>query len=164
MLTTVLILAGLLVLSSLTVGAVEMLIEYIKHRWWHRSMKGLLADVRAFHKATDTPIRYAPVFPANDRVVLRVKLIVEEAEEFTNAVASYDIIEVADALADLIYVAVGTALEFGIPLDKVWDEVQRSNMSKLDPATGKAIKRHDGKVLKGPNFSPPDIQRLLGGV
>lgn len=71
--------------------------------------------------------------------------------------------KIADGLADVIYVAVGAALEFGIPLDRVWAEVHRSNMAKVDPATGKVIKRADGKVLKPEGWTPPDVAGVLKG-
>jgi predicted HAD superfamily Cof-like phosphohydrolase len=124
-------------------------------------MKSLLDDVRAFHEAFGVDIRAAPGFPAPERVLLRKKLVYEEIAEFSAACASGDLPGVADALADAIYVLVGTALEFGIPLDRVWDEVQRSNMAKADPLTGKAIKREDGKVLKPSGWTPPDIAGCL---
>lgn len=75
--------------------------------------------------------------------------------------AAGDMEEIADGLADLIYVAVGAALEFGIPLDRVWAEVQRSNMAKVDAETGRVRKRADGKVLKPDGWTPPDIKSAL---
>ncbi len=76
--------------------------------------------------------------------------------------AEPDLVEIADALADSIYVLLGTALEFGMGdiFPRIWNEVHRSNMSKLDNE-GKPVMREDGKILKGPNFSPPDIENLL---
>lgn len=127
-------------------------------------MRQLLDDVAAFHRATDTPILDGPRFPSEDRIRLRESLITEEYDELFRALANCDLIEAADAMADLIYVIVGTALEFGVPLDRVWDEVQRSNMAKVDPATGKVRKREDGKVLKPEGWQPPDIFRVLGGI
>lgn len=122
----------------------------------------LLHDVGSFHLAADQPVRYEPVWPHEDEVKLRHDLIAEEFDEFTQACAEQDLVGVADALADLIYVVVGAAHHFGIPLDKVWDEVQLSNMSKVDPANGKVRKRPDGKVLKGPEYFPPNVRRALG--
>lgn len=124
-------------------------------------MKNLLTDVKAFHEMCAVPVSSSLAFPSSDRIELRKRLIAEEHEEFRKACDSRDMIEVADALADIIYVAVGTALEFGIPLDKVWAEVQRSNMAKADPATGKAKHRADGKVLKPDGWSPPNIHKAL---
>lgn len=95
---------------------------------------------------------------------LRVELIREEFEdELLPAVADADVVEVADALADLVYVIYGAALVWDIPLDDVLEEVHRSNMSKLDD-TGKPIYREDGKVLKGRNYFAPDIALVLDKV
>lgn len=88
---------------------------------------------------------------------LRVSLITEEFRELREALEANDIVEVADALADLLYVVVGSALQWGIPLERVVAEVHRSNMTK-----GGDAKRADGKILKGPNYSPPDIAGVLG--
>lgn len=124
-------------------------------------MKKLLDDVAAFHHATDTPILDKPEFPADGRRALRADLIEEEVKELLEAEDADDLVEVADALVDIIYVTVGHALEYGIPLDRVWDEVQRSNMAKIDPATGKVRKREDGKVLKPEGWTPPDVRGVL---
>lgn len=126
-------------------------------------MKSLLDDVRSFHEATDTPVRTVPAIYA-DRADLRVNLIEEEARETIEAIRAGDVVETADGLADIIYVCVGAALEFGIPLDRVWDEVQRSNMAKVDPVTGKVSKRKtDQKVLKPIGWQPPDIRKAVFG-
>ena len=124
-------------------------------------MRKLLDDVAAFHLACDVPVVDKPTAPPRDRAGLRADLILEEAVETLNAIADRNIASIADGLADLIYVCVGTALEYGIPLDRVWDEVQRSNMSKVDSATGKVRKRADGKVLKPEGWTPPDIAGVL---
>jgi len=123
-------------------------------------MKTLLNDVRAFHEATDNPVLSTPTF-VHERAFLRQRLLKEEWLETDAAIVNGDLVGVADGLADLIYVAVGTALEFGIPLDRIWDEVHRSNMAKIDPETGKVTKRTDGKVLKPDGWVAPDIQRVL---
>jgi predicted HAD superfamily Cof-like phosphohydrolase len=125
-------------------------------------MKHLIEDVIDFHDATDTPICSKPKFPSTERRELRRDLIREEYNEYLDAEDVDDLVEVADALVDLVYVVVGCAIEYGIPLDKVWDEVQRSNMAKIDPATGKVRKREDGKVLKPDGWTPPDIKGALG--
>lgn len=124
-------------------------------------MKSLISDVRAFHVATDTPILDAPTVPVIERRLLRDRLLREEFNEFAQANDRGDIIEVADALADVIYVAVGTALEYGIPLDRVWTEVQRTNMAKIDPVTGKVRRRDDGKILKPEGWTAPDVAGAL---
>lgn len=125
-------------------------------------MKSLLNDVRAFHEATDNPVLSTPTF-VRERVDLRRALLREEWLETDKAMFKGDLVGIADGLADVIYIAVGTALEFGIPLDRVWDEVQRSNMAKADPVTGKVIKRDDGKVLKPEGWQPPNIASALYG-
>lgn len=101
-----------------------------------------------------------PGIPTKDRVELREKLIREEFEEFLIASAEGNLVEVADALADLKYVIDGTALEYGIPLDVVSTEVHRSNMSKLWP-DGKPRYREDGKMLKPPTYSKADVAGIL---
>ena len=125
-------------------------------------MKEVMKDVADFHRACDVPILESPQWP-EDRIQLRKDILAEEFDELFTAIDHRDMIETADALGDLVYVAVGTALEFGIPFTPIWDEIQRSNMTKVDPKTGKVKKRDDGKVLKGPNFSPPDIVGVLNG-
>lgn len=125
-------------------------------------MQKLIDDVKAFHRACDVPVLALPCVPPPERQALRKKLLLEEFQEFLRAHSDEDIVGVADALADIIYVAVGTALEYGIPLADVWAEVQRSNMSKL--VNGVALKREDGKVLKGPGYTPPDIEGVLHHV
>lgn len=160
-LITWLSLLALFAVSAAVVLAAELLVKYFQHRWWHHGMRGLLTDVGAFHRATDTPVLSKPRFPSDERVRLRLDLILEETRELLEATMVEDIVEVSDALADLIYVAVGAALEFGIPLDKVWDEVQRSNMAKVDPETGRVKRRADGKILKPDGWQPPDIAKVL---
>lgn len=107
------------------------------------------------------PVLESPTLIPTERFRLRLELIEEELDEFVEAAVAEDIVEIADALGDLLYVVVGAALEYGIPLDAVVDEIHRSNMSKLDE-NGRPIYREDGKVLKGPNFTPPDIKGVLG--
>lgn len=123
-------------------------------------MKNLLNDVADFHRACDVPVLSSPTF-VPERVELRRSLLREECRETDEAMQRGDLVEIADGLADVIYVAVGAALEFGIPLDRVWAEVQRSNMAKVDPATGKVTKRDDGKVLKPEGWMPPDVAGAL---
>lgn len=117
-------------------------------------------QVHQFHESYNIPILNLPQFPDNGRIALRESLIKEEVLELLNAIDKRDLVETADGIADAIVVLIGTALEFGIPLDKVMAEVHRSNMSKLGPDS-KPVLREDGKVLKGPNFTPPDIQSIL---
>ena len=91
---------------------------------------------------------------------LRLDLISEELEELKNAMASRDLLEVADALTDILYVTYGAGHAFGINLDKCFDEVQNSNMSKLG-SDGKPIYNESGKVMKGPNYFKPDLSKFV---
>ena len=91
---------------------------------------------------------------------LRLELIVEEVEELADAIDNEDLVEIADALTDILYVTYGAGHALGIDLDACFDEVHRSNMSKLDE-NGKAIYRADGKVLKGPNYFPPNLKNIF---
>ena len=91
---------------------------------------------------------------------LRISLISEELEELKKAIKDNNILEVADALADILYVTYGTGHAFGIDLDKCFNEVQASNMSKLD-LNGKPIFNEHGKVMKGPNYFKPDLSQFL---
>ena len=91
---------------------------------------------------------------------LRLDLISEELEELKNAMESKDLLEVADALTDILYVTYGAGHAFGIDLDKCFDEVQNSNMSKLG-ADGKPIYNESGKVMKGPDYYKPDLSKFL---
>ena len=91
---------------------------------------------------------------------LRLDLISEELEELKNAMESKDLLEVADALTDILYVTYGAGHAFGIDLDKCFDEVQNSNMSKLDE-NGKPIYNDSGKVMKGPNYFKPNLSQFV---
>ena len=91
---------------------------------------------------------------------LRISLINEELEELKKAIEDNDILEVADALTDILYVAYGAGHAFGIDLDKCFNEVQESNMSKLGP-DGKPFYNESGKVMKGPNYFKPDLSKFL---
>lgn len=112
--------------------------------------------VREFHEAFGAAIADSPTLSDSKTRSLRYALIAEEFDEFDEALLHGDLVEVADALADLVVVIYGTALSFGLDLDDLVAEVHRSNMSKLG-ADGLPIVREDGKILKGPNYTPPDI-------
>ena len=116
-------------------------------------------DVRDFHQAFGQRIGEKPEFPSEDERELRISLLSEEFYEYRHAEEANDLIEVADALADIIYIACGTAVSYGIPLDDVFAEVHRSNMAKL--VDGKVIRREDGKVQKPEGWMPPDVKRIL---
>ena len=123
--------------------------------------RGTAADVAEFHAAFGLPQRSEPSLDVPvDLVELRISLLEEEAQEFVSAARAADLREIADALADVVYVAYGTALTYGIDLDAVLAEVHRSNMSKLD-ADGRPVLRTDGKVVKSDRYSPPDIDGVL---
>jgi predicted HAD superfamily Cof-like phosphohydrolase len=118
--------------------------------------------VEEFHRAFGLAVRSAPeaAVPESD---LRTRLLVEEVQEYYDAVEAGNVVEVADALADIVYVAFGTALSHGIDLDAVLAEVHRSNMSKLG-ADGQPLLRGDGKVIKGPHYFRPDVAGVLFGA
>lgn len=126
-------------------------------------MSRIAEQVREFHETFGCDI--APKgylgFGSDKLRQLRLDLLVEEVEEYENASEVEDIVEVADALADMVYIIYGTALSYGIDLDAVLDEVHASNMSKLT-ADGKVLMREDGKILKSDGFFRPDIARVLG--
>ena len=120
-------------------------------------------DVLAFHRAVDNPIEVTPRIPHKERIYLRARLIHEEVNEELLPLLemrSSDLVAIADAIADSMYVLIGTALEYGIPLPQIWNIVQATNMAKVDPVTGKVRKREDGKVLKPKGWQPPEPQIL----
>jgi predicted HAD superfamily Cof-like phosphohydrolase len=119
-------------------------------------------QVGDFHRAYGLPVRSEPTAAIGpDQVTLRQALIEEETRELAEAAQAGDLVGVADALADIVYVAYGTAHVYGIDLDAVLDEVHASNMTKLG-ADGRPVRRADGKVLKGPDYRPPDVRAVLG--
>lgn len=121
--------------------------------------------VRRFHDAFGISNATEPTGAIGDRdALLRYKLIREENEEYLEAALKGDLVEVADALGDILYILCGTLLKHGLEnkIDEVFREIQRSNMSKLG-ADGKPIYREDGKVMKGPNYFKPDIASILAG-
>ena len=125
-------------------------------------MLKLIQDVSSFHAATGTPILSRTAFPADERVDLRVSLVDEEVNrELLPAIAARDMVKTADGIVDSIYVLVGMALEFGVPLAAVHFVVQRANMAKVDPATGFVRKREDGKILKPEGWQEPDVEGTL---
>lgn len=119
--------------------------------------------VRTFHDAFGIPNAAKPMGDIGERdALLRYKLIREENEEYLDAAMKGDLVEVADALGDILYILCGTLLKHGLEhkIDEVFREIQRSNMSKLD-ANGKPIYREDGKVLKSELYFRPDIASIL---
>jgi|SRR5690606_17057940 len=129
-------------------------------------MKRKIAAVTEFHQAFGLGIKNNPTANlGKEKNLLRYKLMREENEEYLEAANNNDMIEVADALGDMLYILCGTIIEHGMQdvIEEVFEEIQRSNMSKLN-ADGKPIYREDGKVLKGENYFPPDIQKILGKI
>jgi predicted HAD superfamily Cof-like phosphohydrolase len=126
----------------------------------NNSTKSNFHLVGEFHEAFGVENKDEPDFPEDKTCKLRVGLISEELEELEDAIRNEDIVAVADALTDLLYVVYGSGHAFGIDLDRCFREVHRSNMSKLG-ADGKPVRREDGKVLKGPSYTPPDLSFLL---
>ena len=117
-------------------------------------------SVRKFMETFGQEIKEKPGFP-NDKIVsLRFNLIKEELDEFQEALNDKSLKEVADSLTDILYVTYGAGHAFGIDLDKCFDEVQRSNMSKLG-ADGKPIYNEHGKVMKGPNYFEPNLKKFI---
>lgn len=103
----------------------------------------------------------APLTPTlNAKYKLRAELIAEELQEYVEANDNKDIVEVADAIGDMLYLVMGAAVEHGIDIEPVFFEIQRSNMSKLGE-DGEVIRREDGKVLKGPNYFKPNISMAI---
>lgn len=126
-------------------------------------MKKQLNAVHEFHKAFKLGINQKPTANITERRnTLRFELMKEENEEYLEAAQNNDIVEVADALGDMLYILCGTIIEHGMQdlIENVFDEIQRSNMSKLG-VNGKPIYREDGKVLKGPNYFKPDFTNIL---
>ena len=105
-------------------------------------------------------VKTDPSFPNEQITKLRYGLIKEELSELDQAIKEKNIVEVADALTDILYVTYGAGHAFGVDLDKCFEEVQNSNMSKLD-ANGKPIYNESGKVMKGPNYFKPDLSKFV---
>ena len=117
-------------------------------------------SVRKFMETFGQEIKEKAKFPDKKIISLRHDLIKEELDEFKEAIDNNDIKEVADALTDILYVTYGAGHAFGINLDKCFEEVQNSNMSKLG-ADGKPIYNDKGKVMKGPNYFKPDLTKFI---
>lgn len=125
-------------------------------------MKQVLDAVAEFHKAFNHPIAQEPTLISAERASLRFDLMKEENEEYLLACSNNDLVEVADALGDQLYILAGTMLEHGMQdkIIEVFNEIQRSNMSKLGP-DGKPIYRADGKILKGEGYTPPNLKPIF---
>ena len=118
------------------------------------------SKVKTFMKTFRQEVKDKPSFPDKKIQDLRYELIREELDEFKQAIEDKNLKEVADALTDILYVTYGAGHAFGIDLDKCFDEVQSSNMSKLG-SDGKPIYNESGKVMKGPNYFQPNLRKFL---
>ena len=118
------------------------------------------SKVGIFMKTFGQEVKDKPSFSTDKINKLRIDLIKEELDELSQAMENKDLLEVADALTDILYVTYGAGHAFGINLDKCFDEVQNSNMSKLDE-NGKPIYNDSGKVMKGPNYFKPDLSKFV---
>ena len=127
-------------------------------------MKHQLNSVKKFHQVNKQNYSESPTTKISQETIkLRFKLMAEENEEYLSAAKNNDLIEVADALGDMMYILCGTIIEHGLQhkIEKIFDEIQRSNLSKLGN-DGLPIYREDGKVMKGPNYFKPNISKILG--
>ena len=116
--------------------------------------------VKNFMETFGQQVKTSPSFSSDKINELRYNLIKEELDEFKQALENKDLLEVADALTDILYVTYGAGHAFGIDLDSCFEEVQNSNMSKLDN-NGKPIYNEKGKVMKGPNYFKPDLSKFI---
>ena len=126
-------------------------------------MKYKIKAVQEFHEAFGLGVQQSPIANLSmQKLKLRFDLMDEENQEYLEAAENNDLVEVADALGDMLYILCGTILEHGMQhkIEEVFNEIQRSNMSKLG-ADGKPIYREDGKVMKGPNYFKPNIESIL---
>ena len=117
--------------------------------------------VKTFMNTYGQEVKNTPEFPDSKIVQLRIDLIQEELNELKEAINNNDIVEVADALTDILYVTYGAGHSFGVDLDRCFNEVQNSNMSKLGEG-GKPIYNESGKVMKGPKYFKPNIKKIIG--
>ncbi len=118
------------------------------------------SKVGTFMKTFGQEVKTSPSLSTDKINKLRIELIKEELEELTEAIKNNDLLEVADALTDILYVTYGAGHAFGIDLDKCFDEVQNSNMSKLGE-NGEPIYNDAGKVMKGPKYFKPDLSKFV---
>ena len=117
-------------------------------------------DVKTFMETFGQMVRTKPQFPDEKTMQLRCDLIKEELNELEHAMKTKNLKEVADALTDILYVTYGAGYAYGIDLDKCFKEVQRANMSKLSE-DGKPIYNENGKVMKGPNYTKPNLKQFV---
>jgi predicted HAD superfamily Cof-like phosphohydrolase len=125
-------------------------------------MESQFNKVKEWCGATDIAVAEKPATIPEDRYRLRFNLMAEENVEYLEACASGDTVEIADAIGDMLYILLGTALEHGMQdhLKRIFTEIHNSNMSKMGK-DGKPIRREDGKILKGPNYFRPNIKQII---
>ena len=126
-------------------------------------MKHQIEAVKIFHEIYKLSYKENPTTEIGlDKIKLRFNLMAEENQEYLQAAKNNDLVEVADALGDMLYILCGTIIEHGMQdkIEEIFDEIQKSNLSKLGE-DGKPIYRNDGKVMKGPNYFKPDIFKVL---
>ncbi|MBT3523229.1 MAG: nucleoside triphosphate pyrophosphohydrolase family protein [Flavobacteriaceae bacterium] len=126
-------------------------------------MKHQIEAVKIFHEIYKLSYKENPTTEIGlDKIKLRFNLMAEENQEYLQAAKNNDLVEVADALGDMLYILCGTIIEHGMQdkIEEIFDEIQKSNLSKLGE-DGKPIYRNDGKVMKGPNYFKPDISKVL---
>jgi predicted HAD superfamily Cof-like phosphohydrolase len=126
------------------------------------SIKQSAKQVKEWCEVTEIKTSETPVLIDANRTLLRFNLMAEENQEYLDAVNDNDVVGIADALGDMLYILLGTALEHGLHnhLDKVFNEIHRSNMSKMGE-DGKPIRREDGKILKGKNYFKPNLKKII---
>ena len=122
-------------------------------------MNNMFTDVRDFQLAVGQNVSDTPKLPSDQERELRLNLLKEEYAEYIQGECKNDLENIAKELADIIYIVCGTAASYGIPLDRVFKEVHRSNMAKL--VDGKVIRRSDGKILKPDGWTAPDIKKVM---
>ena len=126
-------------------------------------LKDCIQAVESFHDSFGIKNEYQPIASIDQKdFLLRHRLMKEENDEYLQAVKEGDLVEIADALGDMLYILCGTILSHGLQnkIENIFEEIQRSNMSKLGP-DGLPIYREDGKILKGPNYFKPDIKSII---
>lgn len=125
-------------------------------------MKTEIEMVKDFHNAYGHPVADSPKYISSQRCLMRHNILSEEVNELLTAMVNKDLVEVADGIADCLYILFGTAIEFGVAdkMEAVFHEVHQSNMSKLGE-DGKPIYREDGKIMKGPNYRKPNINSII---
>lgn len=117
--------------------------------------------VREFEEIFGNTISDVPTIRDEKTKQLRINLIEEEFTELKQALENNDIVEIADALGDILYVTYGTGLHYGINLDEIVEEIHSSNLSKLDENNNPIFRESDGKILKGPNYRKPDLSSII---